>query len=230
MRIKSSFSDYYDCMLAYGQADDLVYIRETKTVSEGNKPSYLLRSFLAGSERLVATTIHFCDRVFVCINFMGDYYYSYDKIRQATLACNIDIERRLTWHELDIKNSLIPYREPLPKPLRVPRIKSKGYKKHRAKQVEQPVQQLKHNFISINEQLGCPVAVKYYDGKIVINPCLNKFQFAKVKDPTAAFQEIYQWLSNKASPEKPIPKMDDKLAIEQHGFNKFSFRKESTKR
>ena len=44
-----------------------------------------------------------------------------------------------------------------------------------------------------------------------------------------SFQELFQWHSNLASPEKEIPYIDDKTMAEAKGFNKYSFRKDKSK-
>lgn len=62
--------------------------------------------------------------------------------------------------------------------------------------------------------------------KIVWNGNLKDFQFARIKDPYTAYQEISMYLGNMAFPNKPIPEIDDKTMAEIKGFNKFSFRKD----
>lgn len=59
------------------------------------------------------------------------------------------------------------------------------------------------------------------------NPFLKPLEFQKVKDPFTAFQDIATYISNVlVVPDKPddIP---DKFKVEQHGFDKWSFRKQS---
>lgn len=72
----------------------------------------------------------------------------------------------------------------------------------------------------------------YWDSQqgIVYNPLLKPYNFAKVKDPFTAFQEIRMWLSNLAAPEKPIPQLsnEDMAASKGHG-GKYSFRKPPSK-
>jgi len=61
---------------------------------------------------------------------------------------------------------------------------------------------------------------------VVINPRLNQFDFIKVFDPSAAFQELSMFVgTNLVRQMDPDVKHSDELKIEQHGFNEWSFRR-----
>ncbi len=65
--------------------------------------------------------------------------------------------------------------------------------------------------------------------KFYINPILNDYEFYKVVDSFSAFQEIQMFLSGvlgKGEDENKNIIVDDKIKIQQHGFDKFSFRKD----
>jgi hypothetical protein len=63
--------------------------------------------------------------------------------------------------------------------------------------------------------------------KFIINPILSHYQFYKVFDSFQAFQEISMFIGGVLGQgEKEIIEVEDKYKIEQHGFNKWSFRKE----
>jgi len=63
--------------------------------------------------------------------------------------------------------------------------------------------------------------------KFIINPNLNDYEFYKVFDSFQAFQEIQMFLGGVlGNHEKEIIEVADKYKIEQHGFDKWSFRKE----
>lgn len=69
------------------------------------------------------------------------------------------------------------------------------------------------------------------DNKFVINPILKEYEFYKVFDSFQAFQEISMFLGGVlGSGEKEIIEVADKYKIEQHGFDKMSFRKEGKKK
>jgi hypothetical protein len=83
------------------------------------------------------------------------------------------------------------------------------------------------------EKERCPIFVvkqhRNYD-EIHYNAHLNKYDFARIVPPYQAYQAVRMWLDNQAMPEKPIPEMDDQTKAEAHGYNKFSFRKDPTKK
>ena len=63
--------------------------------------------------------------------------------------------------------------------------------------------------------------------KFFINPLLKEYQFYKVFDAFQAFQEIQMFLGGVlGNKEKDITEVADKYKIAQHGFDKWSFRKE----
>lgn len=63
--------------------------------------------------------------------------------------------------------------------------------------------------------------------KFFINPLLKEYHFFKVFDSFQAFQEIQMFISGVlGNKEKEIVQVEDKYKIAQHGFDKWSFRKE----
>ena len=67
--------------------------------------------------------------------------------------------------------------------------------------------------------------------KFFINPILKDYEFYKVMDTFTAFQEISMFLGGVLGiGEKEIVEIEDKYKIPQHGFDKWSFRRESTKK
>jgi hypothetical protein len=70
-----------------------------------------------------------------------------------------------------------------------------------------------------------------YHPKFIINPLLKEYQFFRVFETVQAFQEIQMFLSGVlGNKEKEIVNVADKYKIAQHGFDKWSFRKESEKK
>lgn len=64
--------------------------------------------------------------------------------------------------------------------------------------------------------------------RFIINPILKDYEFYKVFDSFQTFQEISMFLGGVLGDhEKEIVVVDDKYKIEQHGFDKWSFRKMS---
>lgn len=63
-------------------------------------------------------------------------------------------------------------------------------------------------------------------GHYAVNPRLADWQFQKVKDPFAAFQEIFMFISGVLGVNtREIITLLDVDKIHKHGFDKFSFRK-----
>ena len=103
---------------------------------------------------------------------------------------------------------------------------------------------LSYNALPIFRELKVPVFV--YDGdfdrttfdkkrygynnfkpKFFINPLLKKYEFYKVFDTFQTFQEISMFMGGVlGAGEKEITVVADKYKITQHGFDKFSFRKD----
>lgn len=65
--------------------------------------------------------------------------------------------------------------------------------------------------------------------QIIQNPRLTDWQFFKKQDPNSCFQEISMFLENMSAPDRVPVVIEDKYRIEQHGFDKQSFRKAPTK-
>jgi len=100
-----------------------------------------------------------------------------------------------------------------------------------------------HDVVEIFRQFNTPVFVYDVDfsrsllnksvyriggqTKFIINPLLKDYQFYKVFDAFQAFQEIQMFLGGVLGRgEKEIIEVADKYKIAQHGFDKWSFRKE----
>lgn len=80
---------------------------------------------------------------------------------------------------------------------------------------------------------SCSSHSKYHKntGELTRNPLLKNYDFAKIKDPYSAFQELSMWFGNLAAPEKPIPQLSNEdLAWSKGHGDKYSFRKAPTKK
>lgn len=62
--------------------------------------------------------------------------------------------------------------------------------------------------------------------RITYDDCLKDYQFYRVFDAMAAYQEIEMYFGNMCFPEPSINPVPDVINAESHGFNKFSFRKD----
>jgi len=93
---------------------------------------------------------------------------------------------------------------------------------------------LKFDPIDIFRKINAPVFI-FEDrmgnqGELIINPCLKDWEFYKVVDTFTAFQEISMFIGGVlGTGENEIIEVEDKYKIQQHGFDKWSFRRESEK-
>lgn len=81
------------------------------------------------------------------------------------------------------------------------------------------------------EDKGCPTFLANpFTKEIIWGVHLSTYDFHRVMNQYEAAQTVYQWLSNRSNPDKPLPKFDDVTMAEIHGFDpKLSFRKKSNK-
>ena len=98
---------------------------------------------------------------------------------------------------------------------------------------------LNYNPIDVFRTINSPVFI--YDPNIdcdmynkstrfYINPILKNYKFYRLFDTFTTFQEIQMFISGVlGTGEKEIKEVADKYKIPQHGFDKWSFRKEPTK-
>jgi len=66
--------------------------------------------------------------------------------------------------------------------------------------------------------------------KIEYNACLKEYEFYRMVDTYTAFQEVAMFWGGLAQPNRPTPEVTDKDMVTAKGFNKWSFRKEPTKK
>jgi len=91
--------------------------------------------------------------------------------------------------------------------------------------------------IKLFRKYKTPAFVFDSDGRIlknstifIINPILKDYKFAKVIDAFTAFTELQMFISGVlGTGEKEIIEIEDKYKIGQHGFDKWSFRREPSK-
>jgi len=68
-------------------------------------------------------------------------------------------------------------------------------------------------------------------GVVLVNPNLKEYEFYKVVDAFTAFQELQMFISGVlGTGEKEIIEVADEHKISQHGFDKWSFRREPSKK
>jgi hypothetical protein len=229
MRIISKFHDYYDCVQATGQDDDLIYVRTRKTIGEGKIILYTqsLRSFQFISScgvigfcgefyPLIKTKEYGEDAPTICYSIEDldkfieskakkkdvEFYYSKEKNRHSW-GFRAGCERFLSSLEVDFR--------------RVRKVSYK-HKEHIFQDYQVPVFVIK--------ELARNPLTRRYNEIIELNTCLKDLEFYRVVDSYTAFQEIAMFISNQARPENPTVGIGDEDMVKAKGFDKYSFRKD----
>lgn len=206
MRIISDFKDYYDSVQMHGQDLSLIYKRES--IKEPCKYSVL--PFYMKWEcpfEIDGYIIGFCGKLYRALEI------------KTILHSVKDFDSFVEKNQKEIDKRF-----------------KKPYNFKRFSKYVNAFFEIKCNSDQEKRYLShfekAPIFVIKDNGKqslIEYNPRLNKYDFARVKNPFDCFQELQQYLSNIAVSIKEIPKIDDETMIEIKGFDKFSFRKDKQK-
>jgi len=79
--------------------------------------------------------------------------------------------------------------------------------------------------LNLHRELHSPI-ILVTDQKVESNVNLRELGFPKVMDPYTAFQEISMFIGGVlGNHEKEVTELTEKDRIQQHGFDKWSFRK-----
>lgn len=221
-----------------GQGMDMetIYLREDKMVIEPSQRGYD-NVYESDGQVLHAFTIGFCGQYYKCLEWNGECFYSYEKLDKAFADNGYKLGHKITRYSCynrDIKRFFASESEK-PKYKATPRIISKGEKRREAADKARRESCARFQYepyepINDFERYRAPIIVIMNHNETHINCRLRDYDFYKVKDPYTAYQEIFMWFVNVAEPEPFVPQMDDKVKIDSHGFNQWSFRKESSKK
>lgn len=228
MRIISKFKDYYDSASAYGIDMECPYVREEKvatfTREQAHKKNMLQ---FRGDSGLKLAVIGFCGKLYPVAQ------YKYTEKQESYPFFK---EKYLNFYSVE------ELRENLPDDL-VHKISERGGLFYRGESSffynnNWPSLEMffKHSFTQLQDYFineHCPVFIytsedNRYEGlmELRVNSSLKNFGFFKQKDPASAFQEIYMYLAGVlGNQEKETINVSDKVRIQQHGFDKYSFRK-----
>jgi hypothetical protein len=229
--IKSNFKDFYDSAQSFGQDLQLRYIRETKEIEfpKGgwDIPNiYTSRYTTAKRIKLHSEVIGFCGKIYPIVYAAVERNWKTDleKICFSMDDINKFLEPNLSkeaWLNFTTKSRW---------------FYSHGDDQESCERYFETVLNSGAAYYDWFLEFKCPIWISkthYYSRdkwKIILNPCLRPTEFFRVFSPPLAFQEIQMWLANQASPEKPIPHIDDKTMAEIKGFDKWSFRKPPSKK
>lgn len=230
MHLVSPFRDFYDVGLATGYDESIKYIRTPVEVErEWGFPytcgNLYRRDNDRGFKTVTTHIIGFCGKIYPMLEITAQN----EKV--AFCKCLEDVDKfvEANYREREINEYFN-------------RDKSRYWKCHYwaygqgryvFTEFFDKCQKEQNDFQRKFEKYHCPVFVASCnedETKIVYNGCLKDVQFFRYFDPITAYQEVFMWLANQAVPMKPIPKIDDKTMVGIKGFDKFSFRKDKSKK
>lgn len=253
MRVQSDFKDYYDAGMATGQDQTLVYRRymEVEKFAHYQFPALSTHTIYYRGDPLPcihanSCMIGFCGKVYpVLIVYPADLAHGKGREARDSRKLVYKLEELDTYirnhYSEDIYDDYCStkYRR---KPLWPGYFRRGSFQKF-----FDDVEKVKEKYAKWFEDKRCPIFVSEYhkpqeyrwqtvDGKMMgdkdkpyrihYNACLKDYEFYRVFDTIAAYQEIAMWLGNQAEPRKPIPDISDEVMAEIKGFDKFSFRKD----
>lgn len=210
MRLHSDFHDYYDNAIGFGIDEKVHYNRYQKSVSID------LRSQLDRPFHRDSGLLGFCGTIYPFIEL-----YRYDR--------DLDERGRLKIVETQFAFDENEYIQ-IQKEFRGSYMEFYSYPYSKDPKLKQYFRDWMRSSDQIFLEHKVPVWVaKFYAAEPngLLNPILKDYGFQRIKDSFAAFQDISMYLANILVEQKELLTVDDKLRIEQHGFDsKVSFRRE----
>ncbi len=254
MLIVSNFRDYYDTASIYGADKTCVYLRSEKVTgfsasAWGYKPSLTLEDGSKISIKRVPSQEEFdYNRAFYTfskwvVGFCGTFYPVVKVDRERNLGSPISPSTENTEHFFYSKEDLQQYMAD--EEIEGEHRSRYYYRDDYSVKNEQSLSTFfdQTHWLGLSEifhSFKVPVFVlgenspgqRPRQDNVVLNPCLKKLGFMKVKDPQTAFQEIYMFLSGVIGmPEKPMIEVSDKVKAAAKGHDgPWSFRKPPGKR
>lgn len=241
MRIYSKFNDYYDSIQAWGQDPNLIYYRQSVSTSIDShtnssaifgKDFELYHKMYRGYYRELPSSIEFekfyigfCGKIYPMIKIK--MYKSYPLVGMVE-TCVSDTD--------GLFKHLIATDSKRMKPIierwctRSKKIMYGYSKDHFDKWFELKGSEKFLQYFIDNKIVCCTVRRVERVVQFVINPRLKELDFVRVYNPFDAYQEISMFLGGVLGNESaPMITIEDKYRIENHGFDKWSFRKMPTK-
>jgi hypothetical protein len=244
MRIFSKFQDYYDSVIAYGIDQNTVFERKRYSLKDDDPQCIDLFKSLPVVKEAMRTFLpsrynfrgKICLKETIAVLFCGKLYTSlifgkYDSDRRGItlLRCCYDIE--------SIENFYAQNKAELPKHEKKSRwrriVKSKEnivafFNKYQGAESD--------DFIDAHFKMDAPIilfrdcSTHLSSWRVVVNPILKDLRFYRIVDSFTAFQELSMFIGGVMGKKSPaMVEISDNNRIAKHGFDKWSFRKESSK-
>lgn len=256
MKIISDFKDYYDTACVYGIDPSIKYVRKSviedvdmrRTGSDSYSselaekireamqlfldiPSSVnLSGYKFGTNDWGKVLIGFCGKLYPAVEVNGKFFYDYDSFLSAAIEyIRKVIEPNNSRKEENFLKSIEEKFDP-----KYP-WRNNVFSKDRWNTVKEKCNQPFHDLFI---KAGCPIFSitkevfnAQYIRTITINPKLSDYNFFSVVPANEAFQNISMYLGNELATQiDPTDTIPDDVKIHKHGFDKTSFRKQSTKK
>lgn len=230
MRIISPFHDYYDKAMAHGVDRGLVYLRRPQEIfapSAKVEPpfKYLTapRKFLQSTE-LVPLSVFFCGTVYRGIRV----YLTAGEAKSLVAWCKSDVSAILGSFPEPRRSQLM---ERLEKPSLFTYDLAFGATGNTLMKWLTAGPALSGELSQKAVGLRAPILVWSPTEGVQANCQLALYQFYRAVDSYSAYQRLAQWVaSNHTDPSMPPLAVSDQVRAQQHGFDKYSFRKPPTKK
>lgn len=207
MKLHSDFHDYYDTAIGYGIDSKVYYSRFTTEVEKNFK-------FKTDFPRLAFTIKPFL------LGFCGEIYPLAELVKYGERLEILETFFAYDSEELERKRKEWEPDEPkfFYEDKRTRGAARKFFEDWR----------MRDDAVFLENKVPVWIYKLYLNNKtIVLNPRLKSYEFNRIRDAHAAFQEISVYLANILVEQKETAPVDDIHRIEQHGFDsKTSFRKE----
>ena len=247
MRIISPhFHDYYDSAISLGHDDRVIYHRDPIEIATGkgiNDPAVKAHHWMRPKLQLQPQPIKIKNHGEISVEEVSIFFCGklYTGVRVTHAESVYSVAKRDTFYtEESLTKFLGKFGLELESIYRSHRRQTKAYMSRWL-----PFSDTPHE---IGETSSDALTKRAIDGKIVAlsfvnhgyyfqqytiikNPRLSDFDFYRVKDAYQAFQEIDMFLSGVLAPEnRPMVVIDDRYKRDEHGFDKWSFKKLPTKK
>jgi hypothetical protein len=232
MRIISKKRDYYDSVMAHGQDQTVVFVRNAEELDLKNIPkevngklwSYDFIGTHSNSEvsiQFSPNTIVFCGKTYRSVTCICTtktvppkkevkVFYNYDDIVEYAKTYGIEVKHKTWyWNPTDPASFFNPT----------------GTKVLEEFCIKNRYSILTYADMKQMEEYGYSA-----EHKLIANGYLDKMQFFRVMDSFAAYQELDMFISGVLPQSSAMPiQIADKDRITQRGFDKYSFRKTPSK-
>ena len=234
MRMISKIHDYYDGVARNTISDKtFTFVRKTKDLGEIKCDLLSLTSYETKDRSITieGEVVGFCGEIYPCIRISVTpkfgplprekntfYMYEWD-----------EAEIFIPWKELTkIRRFYIDPRDEVKSWLTKGHMKKSWYNKDMIG--VRSDSELKKLFLE-HDIAYFKIIRECRDTKLIAYPILEKLSFYKVFDSYTGFQALEYYLTNElVKPDEINFEPSDKLKAQAHGFDKWSFRKESTKK